>query len=229
LFGERVPSAGPYIGLVLATSDFVFVHVPKTAGRFIRAMLHEHFDVLYEDELHPGYHDVPARFAELPAVCVIRNPWDWYVSLYHYVHKIAAREPRRVRGHLWSRVMGEGRHSFTQSVRIACGLREFDGPAPPWLKEMQRLDADYYTAVHHLHTGGSSLLDVMRFESLDTDLPAFLELHGIPVPNGLAERLRTAEPVNATRRGHYRRYYDTHTRDIVARTSHLAGSYGYAY
>ena len=64
--------------------------------------------------MHPAYDEVPERFAELPAVCVIRNPWDWYVSLYHYVHKIAAREPGRVRGHLWSRVMGEGRNSFTQ-------------------------------------------------------------------------------------------------------------------
>jgi len=214
---------------VLATSDFVFVHVPKTAGRFVRAVLHEHFEVLYEDELHPAYDEVPERFAELPAVCVIRNPWDWYVSLYHYVHKIATREPGRVRGHLWSRVMGEGRNSFTQSVRLACGLREVDGSEPSWLREMRRLDADYYTAVHHLHTGGSSKLSVMRFESLDTDLPEFLELHDIAVPDGLARRLRTAEPVNTTKRGHYRRYYDRHTRDLVARTSHLAAPYGYSY
>jgi hypothetical protein len=125
--------------------------------------------------------------------------------------------------------MDEGRNSFRQSVRLACGLREAEGREPRWLGEMRRLDADYYTAVHHLHTGGSTELSVVRFESLDTDLPQFLESHDIAVPSGLAARLRTAEPVNTTKRGHYRGYYDRRTRDLVASTSHLAASYGYSY
>ena len=29
------------------------MHVPKTAGRFLRAILHEHFEVVYEHPLHP--------------------------------------------------------------------------------------------------------------------------------------------------------------------------------
>jgi hypothetical protein len=220
----------PYLGLVLVTSDFVFVHVPKTAGRFIRAVLHEHFEVLYEDELHPGYDELPSRYAELPAVCAVRNPWDWYVSLYHYVRRVAAVEPHRVGGHLWSAVLGGGRHTLLQTVRMACGLRDLGGPAPRWLDAMRRLDSDYYSAIHHLTTDGSSgRLDTVRFESLASDLPRFLEQNDIRVPDGLLRQLRTAEPVNATRRGHYRRYYDAHTRDLVGRTSRVAAAYGYSY
>jgi hypothetical protein len=215
---------------MVVTPDFVFVHVPKTAGRFIRRVLHEHFDVLCEDELHPAYDQVPEQYASLPAFCVIRNPWDWYVSLYHYTHLVAKREPGRVRGHLWSTVMGEGRHSFRQMVGLACALRQIEGPIPPWLRIMRRMDADYYTAIHHLATSGSSArLHVLRFESLAADLSDFLESENIRVPDGLHRRLRTAERVNVTRRGPYRRYYDAATRDLVGSTSRLAESYGYAF
>ena len=125
--------------------------------------------------------------------------------------------------------MGDGRHSFTEAVRLACGLRELDGPAPRWLREMRRLDADFYTAFHHVYTAGDPRLSVVRFEFLDVDLPAFLEANGIAVPSGFARRLRRAEPLNTTKRGHYRQYYDARTRDLVARTSRLTAEHGYAY
>ena len=33
---------------------------------------------------HYPYHMLPAEYAELPVVGMVRNPWDWYVSWYAF-------------------------------------------------------------------------------------------------------------------------------------------------
>jgi hypothetical protein len=215
---------------MLVTRDFVFVHVPKTAGRFLRAVLHEHFEVVYEHPLHPYYDQLPPEYSELPAVCIVRNPWDWYVSLYHFVHHVKDREPERVQGYLWTAVMGEGDMPFKDAITKACTVRELGGPTPAWLAVMRELDSDYYTAMHHLATGRSDpRLEVARFEALDTDLVAFLESHGIAYPKALPESIRTSEPVNAGRREHYRSYYDSDLSELVSRSCPLVARYGYKF
>ena len=127
-------------------------------------------------------------------MCIVRNPWDWYVSLYHFVHHVKDREPERVQGYLWTAVMGEGdmpfKDAITTGLHRARARRTDTGLAGG---DARARTADYYTAMHHLATGRSDpRLDVARFEALDTDLPAFLESHGIAYPDGLPASIRTA-------------------------------------
>lgn len=96
------------------TDHFVFVHMPKTGGSFVSAVLRELYgigwlhNVLLRQELllvikykllklinggkveyqefnkHGTCRDISAEFTHLPILSCIRNPLDWYVSNYKY-------------------------------------------------------------------------------------------------------------------------------------------------
>lgn len=97
-----------------ATKRFIFVHMPKTGGSFVSDVLrqlhgttrlHEEFQrfpplllaknwllrriygakLAYEEfDKHGTCHAIPPRYAHLPIVSCMRNPFDWYVSNYKY-------------------------------------------------------------------------------------------------------------------------------------------------
>jgi hypothetical protein len=96
------------------TPSFVFVHMPKTGGSFVSAVLRQlhkadgpHNWVLRSEFLlkmrnqiirrlrngklayeefnkHGTCHDIPLSSAHLPILSCMRNPYDWYVSNYKY-------------------------------------------------------------------------------------------------------------------------------------------------
>lgn len=70
---------------MFATSRFVFLHLPKTAGIYIESVCKEELgmDILYSKR-HPTFDRLPHEYKELPLIGVKRNPWDWYASLYYF-------------------------------------------------------------------------------------------------------------------------------------------------
>jgi hypothetical protein len=51
----------------------------------------------------------------------VRNPWDWYVSWYHFLQELYARQAPEVRNAdpVYRSVLGRGRHDFATAVRLA--------------------------------------------------------------------------------------------------------------
>ena len=66
---------------------FVFYHVPKTGGTWLRKRLHREYDCVPHDYWHLGQSRLPREHWYKPAFSVIRNPWDWHVSWFHFWHK----------------------------------------------------------------------------------------------------------------------------------------------
>ncbi|WP_372369126.1 hypothetical protein [Candidatus Uabimicrobium sp. HlEnr_7] len=68
---------------MIATNHFIFVHMFRSGGTTVNNFLSEHF----EGKMI-GYHRprkmIPASLQHLPVLGTIRNPWDWYVSVYHH-------------------------------------------------------------------------------------------------------------------------------------------------
>src|SRR5688572_21630938 len=67
---------------MLVAKEFVFVHVPKTGGTFLGTCMRASAPVL-DLGMHGYYRHLPDEYKHLPAICFSRNPWDWYVSLWH--------------------------------------------------------------------------------------------------------------------------------------------------
>jgi hypothetical protein len=69
---------------MVITNEFVIVHVPKTGGMFLRSVTQETVGVALHVSRHAPYEELPEQYRELPAIWFRRNPWDWYVSFWHY-------------------------------------------------------------------------------------------------------------------------------------------------
>ena len=86
---------------MLITSRFVFIHVPKTGGDFIRRLCLRHLppeeSSRHQIAKHGPDTEIPAAHAGLPRFALVRNPWDWHVSWYHYLAGSGRPEEHRDR------------------------------------------------------------------------------------------------------------------------------------
>jgi hypothetical protein len=220
---------------VLITRHFAFLHVPKTGGSFVRRLLVERLPPEWFFELpparhqHQGWDELLPVATGLPVLAFVRNPWDWYVSWYHYHVQLSSDIAR---GAFFRTVFANGSNSFAEAVRNAC-TGGFEHPDGRILRTARELDVDFYTA-RVLNMLGPGFEDrrlvVGRFERLLEDLEGFLASRRVPVPLDFSERARSRAPVNASRRGSYRDYYDTSLRELVhARARPIIERFGYEF
>jgi len=220
---------------LLVASQLVFVHIPRTGGRFVEGVLREHLELdggAPRLAGHASYNELPVEFRDRPGFCLVRNPWDWYVSWYHYVvnrgPELARLNPANPKSATWRTAFRNGRSSFAETVTRACeGRLEH-----PFAETMRRRDTDLYS--EHVRILASRALkrgwlEVGRFEELVPFVVDFLDRHGL-----LTDSLRTAieqsPPTNVAEHGPYRDYYDTELRELVAHKARsLTKRFGYAF
>jgi hypothetical protein len=154
---------------------------------------------------------VPPQYAHLPRVWFLRNPWDWWVSLWNHWH---------VR--FWNRA-NQFQKPREQWVRAAVwwarALEPF-GPArtPEGLAGAVRLYAsmmETQTTIHRKCKATGDACSWGRFENLRYDATRLLAQHA-RLPPQLRTTLRTLAPRNVTEHAHYRTYYTEPLRDFVA-------------
>jgi len=79
---------------MLVTPHFVFIHIPKTGGRFCRRHIVEFAcPVLHRGKLHEPASRMPNQYRKLPIIAFVRNPWDWYVSWYFHMRNFGGFNP----------------------------------------------------------------------------------------------------------------------------------------
>ena len=68
---------------MILTPHFIFLHMFRSGGTTVNNILLNHMDGTML-----GYHrprkEMPIELRALPIIGTIRNPWDWYVSVYHH-------------------------------------------------------------------------------------------------------------------------------------------------
>jgi hypothetical protein len=223
---------------MLITKHFVFVHLQKTGGNFVKAVCEQHLppDWLVPNDLddHTSFGRIPPEHSHLPVFSVIRNPWDWYVSWYHFT----VQSPRGPHDHepdsIWVRLFDRGRRDFTEAVTAACeGSSATSDPPPRWIQALHERDWDLYTLWYWQLAGRGveqGRVEVGRIETLREDFVAFLRRHEIPVGDAFVDALRAAPAANTSDRGEYRGYYDDRLRDLVAHKARLiVERYGYSF
>jgi hypothetical protein len=218
---------------VLITKYFVHVHHWKTGGSFIKGVCLSHMPadwIVSNDDSHPPASKIPTEFKDLPALGFVRNPWDWYVSWYHY----AIREPPtgQTPESPWAVLFDEGRASFRQMITAACTGIPANGGSPPWyMDRIREQGIDHYTHSFEsmFRAGFDGAVEIGRFENIREDFIAFLRRHAIPVGEDLIVAVRTTLPVNVTPRDPYTTYYDRELRDLVGSRNRLIAEYGYTF
>ena len=221
---------------MLITKHFIYVHMKKTGGRFIRNLCFNHMpaDWIVPNELndHAAAREIPAEFTDMPVLGFVRNPWDWYVSWYHYVRQ-QADDADGFESLFWTDVFDEGRASFKEAVTAACvGVPPGGRPVPPWMERLRDRQMDLYSLwCRQMFRGGfDGTVEVGRFEDLREDFIAFLDRHDVPVDDSFAGHVMSRPPDNVTRkRDRYASYYDPELRNLVGEKSELVDKYGYSF
>jgi len=239
---------------MIVTPNLVFVHVPRTGGTFVRKTLEGHLAVdpnAPSLATHAPYRDLDRRFRDRPGFYVVRNPWDWYVSWYHYLlargpvlantpvptskkevppsKKLLEKRARlRAKQATWTEVFGSGRASFREVVTGACSgtisLVEAE--------DLHESGLDLYSYfVWDLteRDAEPGNLEVVRYESLRSSLQGFLERRGFR-EKCLHDAIAHDPPLNASDHRSYRSYYDAELRDLVQhRAGALIERHGYTF
>ncbi|HEX3174195.1 MAG TPA: hypothetical protein VHQ43_08260 [Solirubrobacterales bacterium] len=214
---------------MLIHERFVFLHFQKTGGTFITeslacALPKGSLRDGAPDKLHAGWADIPPEAMDLPVLAYVRNPWDWYVSWYHFMQ---SRRPDNV---IFRLMFANGKNDFATTVQNACtGMPGCDDPelARLMAEDSRRvrplaLKRDFCTTrfLDFFGAGlGSDRLTIGRFETLVDDLERFLLRLEVELPDGAMARIHAAAPVKATRRRRpYREYYDDDLANLVAKS-----------
>jgi sulfotransferase famil protein len=185
--------------MISLRKQFLFVHIPKTAGNSIQSVLRDYS----EDELvalrkeqdgierfglrNPNYkikkHSTLSQyydalgdeqFRDLYKFTCVRNPWDRMVSYYF----TPTQKPEN-----WNRK--KFRETISKAVSVPDYLRLKNGEANPF----------------------ANVDCIMRFENLANDFRAVCDAIGISPP-GLPQ-------YNRSNREHYSKYYDDELRELV--------------
>lgn len=87
--------------MISTDKKIIFLHIPKTGGVSVQIELNKYCNG-NDKEMYVKYfhgHHIPFKelknrmyndnqrkiFDEYTKICIVRNPWDWHVSWYHYL------------------------------------------------------------------------------------------------------------------------------------------------
>jgi len=220
---------------MLVASELVFVHIPRTGGAFITASLREHLEIERDAPrlpTHASYDELPLEFHDRPGFCVVRNPWDWYVSWYHHSlargPRLAALDPGDPKRTNWQALFSGGENTFKETVTRMCqGELEH-----AFAEGARRRDVDLYSEYVRVLAGRAikrGRMDAGRFEELVPFLVGFLDRCGL-LTGSLRQAIERTPPMNASEHGPYRDYYDSELRRLVAHKARwLTERFGYAF
>lgn len=171
--------------IISRSSGFVFVHVPKTAGtsisQFLSKFVHEEDEHLVKD-LHKHLSAVeiaaflgPAEFDQLFSFTVVRNPYDWLLSLYKFL---------RFDWRNW-----DGSRKMDQLPRFADFLASdlFRSPRSEAKAPIDSIGRLFNPQSFWICDGGGRIMvdQVVKFERLDADFDAVCTKAGLPLPHKL--------------------------------------------
>lgn len=67
---------------MIVTKHFVYIHTSRSAGTFLNKLILENAPGARMFQYHGHLKDLPETFSALPVIGFVRNPWDWYVSMF---------------------------------------------------------------------------------------------------------------------------------------------------
>ena len=84
---------------MIVTKRFVYIHTSRTGGTFLNKLILEHVPGAQMLKYHGHLGGLPEEFSHLPVIGFVRNPWDWYVSMFfdyrrkqQYVYRIISEQ-----------------------------------------------------------------------------------------------------------------------------------------
>jgi len=238
---------------MIISKHFVYIHTSRTAGTFLNKLILNHVPGARMFRYHGHLRDLPSSFSHLPIIGFVRNPWDWYVSMFgdyrrkqQYVYEIISKRGVLGFGETISRFLNLGDNSI-QSRKlleqlVAAAPVVIDARTPPrrrhpglrseHFKDYPQ-DHGYYSWLFRLmyESEISHSIHMGRFENLRDETLRLFELTGTPITEGITDYLQQSEPLNASPRpDSYIGEYPPRLEQLVAnKEKYLIDQFGYEF
>jgi hypothetical protein len=230
---------------MIVTDKFVFVHLPRSGGTFVTSVIKKFFPSAHEIGHHAPRAFLPKEYSNLPVLCTIRNPWDFYVSFYHYLLRTDAAAL------FVSWMTQNGKIGFEGSLQNLLNLgvsderldllldilpdhidfkkRRIPSVSKEIMRKIRGTGIGYYTFRFYQMFGNTDEVFFCRLETLSEDLVAFLgRIDAATVE--LRDYVLASNKVNASEHFHYSTYYTPELAEsILVRDRPLIEKFGYVF
>ena len=214
---------------MIIDKNFVYLHMPKTGGTWMRQVCRMLPSYVRETQKHARLDTIAPADAGKPIYVHVRNPWDWYVSMYvHWntnytqrIHEFIFPRKQWSEGTLWLE------HVFGGD--FATCLERY-GSAPS-RREAARANS-YSLSFERFLRHPTLKPTILRFEDgLEEPAVQLFRNVGIKLDPKLEQRIRSFGRANAAKnRKPYREYYTDETRQLVAeREKELIDRFQYTF
>jgi hypothetical protein len=230
---------------MIVTDKFVFVHLPRSGGTFVTGVIKKFFPSAHEIGHHLPREFLPKEYSHLPVLGTVRSPWEFYVSLYHYVW------PRDAGSILVSWMTENGTLGFEGSIRNLLSLgvnserldvliemlpehidyrkRHVPGVTKDAMSKVRGTGVGYYTLRFNQMFGIADDMFFCRLETLRQDLVAFFDRIGVATDE-LRDYVLLLDKKNTADHLHYSTYYTPDLVDLVSlRDRQLIERFGYVF
>lgn len=238
---------------MIVTKHFVYIHTSRTGGTFLNKLIMEQVPGAQMIQYHGHLADLPKDYSHLPVIGFVRNPWDWYVSMYC--------DYRRKQQYVYQILSDRGVLGFKATVARFLNLGDNSAPSKRLLDQLGKaaptsinaqapgrrgvpgLRSDhfanypgnrgYYSWLfrlmydsefdHRIHVG--------RFENLRDETLRLFELTGTPITKRIAAYLTEAKPLNSSSRpSSFTGGYSPELEQLVSeKDEYLVDRFGYEF
>lgn len=229
---------------MIVTPRFVFLHLHKSGGTFVNAGLMKFVAGARQLGYHLPRSLIPAAFASLPMLGLVRNPWSYYVSWYSFQRS----RPRP--NALFQTLSDHGALDFGATLRNMLNL---DRDPTLLARVLAALPAAYtnqglnlpgfalapirdsglgfYSFLYrYLYGPDVDRVRLARMEHLRTEVPRLLESVGEAVTPALRDYMNSAPALNTSEHAPHRQLYDAELARLVAeRDSLVIERHGYSF
>ena len=207
---------------MIVTKYFVYIHTSRSAGTFLNKLILEHVPGAQMIQYHGHLRDLPTEFSHLPVIGFVRNPWDWYVSMFfdyrrkhQYVYQIISDRGALGYEETVSRFLKLGDNSalskrlLDQLVKAAPTNINARTPAPRHLPGLRSEhfanfpeDLGYYSWLFKLmfESKKTHPVHIGRFEDLREEALRLFTITGTPITEAITSYLEKTEPLNSSPR-----------------------------
>lgn len=238
---------------MIVTDHFVYIHVSRTGGTFLNKLIMNQIPGARMLQYHGHLSDLPGAYAGLPVIGFVRNPWDWYVSMFS--------DYRRKRQFVFQILSDRGTLDFERTVYRFLNLGDGSATSRRLLQHLARVaprvinarrparnhlpglrsehfasypeGVGYYTWLCQLmfRSERGRRIHLGRFENLRAEARRLFEETGTPVTGPVAVYLEGAKPLSVSPRPKdFVGAYSPELEQLVAeKERHLIDRFGYQF
>lgn len=238
---------------MIVTKYFVYIHTSRHAGTFLNKLILKHIPGARMIQYHGHLKDLPEEFSHLPVIGFVRNPWDWYVSMFfdyrrksQYIYQIISDRNTLGFKATISRFLNLGDNSdqskrlLDQLSKIAPTVMNAQTPQRRRLPNLRSEhfanyagDQGYYSWLFQLmyESPRTHRIHIGRFENLREEVLRLFELTGTPITIRITDYLQDTGVMNSSPRPEtYISGYTPELEKLVAeKDAYLIDQFGYVF